>query len=456
MSRVPDPTAKGKERARFWADLRALSRPLLTYWLLMGVSLGVFCAAILRFNHAGKDFMALATIAASVVVATIVGQATAIARIRGWVVGLVVAVLWVLGGLFSAIMAASAGPLAIFIFLFVFLFPFFAAGGRYSLRAGRAFAGVWVPLMFVAGTVITVAEGTGRAKAWHAGDKYAIWDVATLGLFTVVLILILIFLVQREIHRLHLWRTASKAPRAVQADVKHTRGAMALSFRGWLLLILIGLLTTVAVAAISPYLFRTGDRDGGSGSGTQSVEPSDDPGTKKSDPSGDPIDLDELEKLMEKYGPLAQRAGSILGMLLMVLMLILLGLLVGWRPGKRLWTVQHGHRPMFKVSASGQIRNSWRLVEIALGDLGVQARPNEPAQQLYRRSLTALQGLRAGGAEVSELGQAAAIRDRVTYGLGIGSEDVALMQRVARWAYRTVWDRQGDWAQIKAMYRGLG
>jgi hypothetical protein len=454
VSRVPDPTAKSKERARFWADLRALSRPLLTYWLLMGVSLSVFCAAKLRFHHAPKDFMALGTIAACVVVATIVGQATAIARIRGWVVGLVASVLWVIGGLASAIMAAFAGPLALFAFLFVFLFPFFALGGRYSLRAGRAFAGVWVPLMFVAGTVITVAEGTGRAKAWHAGDKYAIWDLATLGLFTVVLILILIYLVQREIHRLHLWRTASKAPRAIQADVKHTRGAMALSFRGWLLLILIGLLTTVAVAAISPYLFRTGDRDGEGGTGTEQVS-SDDAG-EKPDPKADPTDMEELKKLMEKYGPVAERASSIIGMLLMVLMLVLLGLLVGWRPGKRLWTVQHGHRPMFKVTPSGQIRNSWRLVEIALGDLGVQARPNEPAQQLYHRSLPALQGLRAGGAEVSELGQAAAIRDRVSYGLGIGSEDVALMQRVARWAYRTVWDRQGDWAQIKAMYRGLG
>lgn len=454
MSRVPDLRGKAKERARFWADLRALSRPLLTYWLLMAVSLGVFSAAVLRFHHASKDFMVLGTIAACVVVATIVGQATAIARIRGWLVGLVATVLWVLGGMVTAIMAATAAPLAIFLFMFVFLFPFFAAGGRYSLRAGRAFAGVWVPLMFVAGTVITVAEGTGRAKAWHAGDKYAIWDLATLGLFTVVLILILIYLVQREIHRLHLWRTATKAPRAVQTDVKHTRGAMALSFRGWLLLILIGLLTTVAVAAISPYLFRTGDSDGERKSNTEQVASDD--AEEKPDPDGEPVNTDEFKKLMEKYGPVAERASSIIGMLLMVLVLVLLGLLVGWRPGKRLWTVQHGHRPMWKVSASGQIRNSWRLVEIALGDLGVQARPNEPAQQLYRRSLPALQGLRAGGAEVSELGQAAAIRDRVTYGLGIGSEDVALMQRVARWAYRTVWDRQGDWAQIKAMYRGLG
>jgi hypothetical protein len=40
--------------------------------------------------------------------------------------------------------------------------------------------------------------------------------------------------------------------------------------------------------------------------------------------------------------------------------------------------------------------------------------------------------------------------------LGIGPQGVVLMQRVARWAYRIVWDRQTDWAQIKAMDRSLG
>lgn len=95
---------------------------------------------------------------------------------------------------------------------------------------------------------------------------------------------------------------------------------------------------------------------------------------------------------------------------------------------RRVWTVRQGYRPVWPFSPLGRIRSSWRLVEVALGDLGAPARPNEAAD----------------------------IRDRVSYGWGIGRQDVVLMQRVAVWVYRIVWDRQTDWAQIKAMYRSLG
>ena len=453
MSRVPA-ADKAARRARFWADTRALGRPLSAYWCLMLIALGGFCGAVLLFHHTGKDMMALGTISLCVVTATLVGQATAIGRVRGWIVMVGLGVVWMAGSIFSIGVAQVAGPAAVFVFIFIFLFPYFTIGGRYSLRAGRTFAGIWVPLMFVCGAVIVVAEETGRAKAWHAGDKFAIWGPVTFALFVLVLLLVLVYLVQREVHRLHLWGSGERAPLAMHTKVQHKKGAMGISLRGWLLLILIGLLMSVAVAALSPYLFRTGKKDGEqrqSQSQSQSAEEDDRDWFKPR--SSAPEDL---EKLGERLAPVAKRAGSILSMLLMLLILLVVGLLVGWRPGRRLLTIRHCQRPLWEVSASDRIRQGWRLVEIALGDLGIPASPNEPAQQLYHRSGPALRRLAPEGAEVEELRQAAAIRDRVAYGLGVGPNDVELMDRVARWAYRTVWDRLGDWAQIKSLYRGLG
>lgn len=81
-------------------------------------------------------------------------------------------------------------------------------------------------------------------------------------------------------------------------------------------------------------------------------------------------------------------------------------------------TVQCGRSRLWAGSAAAGA--SWNL--------GVQARSNEAAD----------------------------IRDRVRYCLGIGLQDVVLMLRMAVWASRIVWDGQTDWAQIKAMYRSLG
>jgi len=61
----------------------------------------------------------------------------------------------------------------------------------------------------------------------------------------------------------------------------------------------------------------------------------------------------------------------------------------------------------------------------------------------------------SGDREIKGLHDAALIRDRVAYGLGVGPDDVALMDRVSRWAFDTVWERLGDRGQLKALYRGL-
>jgi hypothetical protein len=134
----------------------------------------------------------------------------------------------------------------------------------------------------------------------------------------------------------------------------------------------------------------------------------------------------------------------------------MLALLVFWRPLRRLMLVRHLRDPLFKVTSTARIENLWLLVEIALGDAGVIARPGEPAQSLVLRAAPTLEKLSSGHVVVHGLLDAAAVRDRVAYGLGLGPDDPARMEQVADDAYETVWSRLGDKGQLRALYRNLG
>jgi hypothetical protein len=43
----------------------------------------------------------------------------------------------------------------------------------------------------------------------------------------------------------------------------------------------------------------------------------------------------------------------------------------------------------------------------------------------------------------------------VRFGLGVSPKDVEVIERFARWAYDTVWERLGDGGQVRGMYRGI-
>ena len=75
---------------------------------------------------------------------------------------------------------------------------------------------------------------------------------------------------------------------------------------------------------------------------------------------------------------------------------------------------------------------------------------------LIERARPILARYSPGLAVIHGLEQAAEIRDRAAYGLGLGPDDERVMGQVAEWAYDTVWERLGDSVQLRAMYRGLG
>lgn len=451
----------------FGQRLREVARLLIIYWLFLFMMFAAFSLAILVDDPSAGSIGALAFFAGITVVGVLVGQLAALARLRDWVLYTNLAAFWTLGMALSVFTALAAGTLGAFIAAFVLLFPLFVIGGAWSLRAGRALVGTWVPLLYATACAIVVAENKGSVESWHQGDKWAIWDGYTLVVLVVCILLMLGFLIARETHRLQLWRHGPAAPLA--GTVRETGAARPrLSCLGWVLVAGLALFLSVGTAVLAPYLWRTGpgDRESDNGGG----EPVDEPYTQPDEPTEkaktekkpskvkerwDKARGDSDKEMSEATRPAPNQGLDPLMTLLTSLVLFLLLLFTFWRPARRLLLTRHFERALLRRSPTDRIRNGWRLVEIALGDAGVEPRPGEPAATLLRRALPVLQRISPAGVEVHGLAEAAEIRDRVEYGLGVHPEDVRQMERVARWTYHTVWDRLSEWERVKQVYRGI-
>ncbi len=452
----------------FGQRLREVARPLLVYWLFLFTMFAAFSLAILVHEPDPESFLALAFFAGITVAGVVVGQLAALARLRDWVLFGNLAAFWILGMAFSVFTAMAAGTLGAFIAIFVILFPLFVIGGAWSLRAGRALVGAWVPLVYATACAIVVAENKGSVENWHAGQKWAIWDGYTLVVLVVCILLMLGYLISRESHRLQLWRFGPSAPLA--GSVRESGAARPrLSCLGWVLVGGLAFFLSVGTAVLAPYLWRTGpgDREGEHGGG-EPIEQQEqqEQQSKKGEGKGKKKRSEVKERWDEARGdpdkerseaarPSPSQGLDPLMTLLTSLVLFLLLLLTFWRPSRRILLTRHFERPLVRRSPTDRIRNGWRLVEIALGDAGVEPRPGEPAATLLRRAWPVLTRISPSGVEVHGLAEAAEIRDRVEYGLGVHPEDVRRMERVARWTYHTVWDRLSEWERVKQVYRGI-
>jgi len=459
-------TAKQRARAELVDRVKELARPLLVYWCFLLVMFGAFSVAALLDDPSTEGVMFLGFFGLVTISSVGLGQVLALLRVRDWVLFALWGAIWA-GGMFFGVLGAisvgaAAGPLMILFFIYVFLGPMFMVAGAFSIRVGRAIFGAWVPLMYASGTAIIMAENSGRVADWHAGSKWAVWDVFTFGVLGLGIVLLLAFLVTREGHRLHLWR---RSPRGMgRGSIKETGAARPrLSCMGWGLIALLAVGLSVGTAAMAPYLWRTGSGDE---DGDNSYEGDSQDGDIRDQERGERGDStqERVERQVESVGeemqrnmqPVTDQGLDLLSTLLIMLLLCGLALLVFWRPVRRLLTVRHLRDPFWTVSATARIENGWRMVEIAMGDVGVPPRPGEPAVSLVLRAGPLLRRLDAGEVAVHGLEDAARVRDRIAYGLGVGPEDVALMNHVADWAYDTVWDRLGDRGQLRAMYRGIG
>jgi hypothetical protein len=477
--------------SRLWEEARELSRPLIAYWIFLLAMFGAFSLAVLWTEPSGGSVLALVCMGVPTVVCVALGQVLALLRVRDWVLFALWAFTWTFGVFFGVMGAAAvsfaAAPLAMLILCFVFLGPLFMMGGAWSLATNRTLYATWVPIIYASGTAIVMAESKGKVSAWQAGDKWVIWDLFTFSTLGVGIALMLAYLVSREGHRLHLWRRSERG--MMRGSVKEEGASRPrLSCLGWVLLCMMAAGLAVGTAAVAPFLWRTAPADEGKEQTDQKEQQQKDPKKdKKKDKKKKKKSKEEekrererqererrekqqsssmkdrarhkvdnvREEIEQNLQPAAQQGIDLLTTLLTVLAMLIAALIVFWRPIKRLLLVRHLRDPLLDVAPTTRIEDGWRLVEIAMGDAGVPVLPGEPAVSLARRAKPVLDRLTKGGLEVHGLEEAAWVRDRIVYGLGVGAGDLDLMVKVSHWAYDTVWDRLGDAGQIKALYRGL-
>lgn len=439
-----------------WRQARQAAIPILSWWTLLGCTWLTFAAVVLVTEGFDQDaLLGLAFITVPTFAGSALGQVLAFLRVRSWIVLVFGGACWAVA---FAVVPLGGGDVAALVGLFFFLLPISLTGGLWSLETNRAVWSLWLPMLLSTGAVILWSEHTGKDSEWFAGNKWAIWDLVTLLVLGITIVLGLLYLASRETQRLLLWRHGPRAP--LVATVPERRAGPRLSFFGVLALFALAVGLTVGTALVAPYLWRTGpaEREGEARSTDPAPVEAPRPsggcdGASSPPPTTPPPDPQSGEQLAERAVRAVQQASQALCFMVTLVMLGLTGILVGGPPMRRLLTVRYLRDPPGRVPATERIEQGWRLVEIALSDAGVGPRPGEDAQGLARRARPVLEKL--SPVPVHGLEEAAEVADRVRFGLGVGPDDVAVMERFSGWVYDTVWERLSDGEQVRCMYRPL-
>jgi hypothetical protein len=307
--------------ARWWIDTKALAWPVATYWLSTMAAFTLFFGLIIYGEGVDEETpLVIGIFGSSTAVGIAVGQIVGIARIRTW---LAVTVLGPLcfAGFFLGMYLEGSGlkDVGMFIGLFFFFAGMFMTAGLWSVRIHMGPLAAWAPLVYLVGCTIYIAEEiTNSDQYWHSGEKWRTFDVVSAPVLLAGVMMLLVFLVSRETHRLHLWRFAPKGPdlpRTVRRrdDLRGLAGLRTMlggraGCGGLLALILLGVALTAATAVVAPYLWRTGPRDGdGDGEIPPGVEDTDGDGVPDEaedvdgdgDPNNDDTDGDGIPDYMD-------------------------------------------------------------------------------------------------------------------------------------------------------------
>jgi hypothetical protein len=449
---------------RFWGDLRSLAVPVLAYWAINLVSVGIFSVAIaVSIGPTPEALIALAIIFGATAFGVIFGQICGLLRLRMWAV--LLAGTLTAGGLFGLTLATAAVPaVAGIVGLVWFFFPFCSLSGWLALQPNGAMCATFTPLLFITASIIFISERTGSVAYWFAGQKWAIWDIFTVPILFVSVAMVLVFLASREVHRLHHWQNAD-APDLVRT--RRTGSWIGGLFRSMGSVAVVGMLTvalTIGSALLAPYLWRTGPRDG---DGDQAEQPQPDPqpgsepqpqkGGKRRQqpqpqPDGEPIERGPGSPMSpEEMERAARQAGVSVLFLLLFALLALLSILVFGPPLRRTLFLTHLRRPLWPVPPTRHVQQSWWLVEVALGDLEVEMAPGDVPVALARKAIAKL----PGALVVEPIVEVATVADRVAFGLGIAPDDTMRARRQAEMAYEAIWSQLTELQKILAIYRWI-
>ena len=288
--------------------------------------------------------------------------------------------------------------------------------------------------------------------------KWMVWNAGTLIGFVISIVLLMIYLVIRENHRLFRWRNGPKTTIASE-EIRREEAKARLSVRGWIGIVVVASVLSLGVAIISPYLWQTVPRERGEEeiesayerrevdcenySGCSPPKECQEEYEKKESP--EPFSQEQMEQVIEQVAQFAW--------LLFIIVVLLIGSYFSFgRPSRRLFFVRHFRDPLWPISTTKEIENQWNLILIALADLGVHDLYGS-AQDVAERALPKLKEATGNSRKIPGLIEAAKIRDRVRYGLGVDAGDLKKMKRFANWVYDSVWNRLDNQQQIRSLFR---
>ena len=415
-----------KKRAEWVRDAKELARPALTYQAWVIVMLAVFDLVVFATEGFSSElFLMLGVLSVGTVVGVSLGQAMAIARLRGSFLGCM-GLVWLTLACLVTVPLAGLGAIGIVLVGLAWIIPVFVSGGVWSLASSRALFAAWIPVIYGTGAMFTLVNHSDGVERWESGNKLAIWSIGTALILFFTIALLLAYLVQRERHRLHLWRFG---PRALLAGSVTEKGAARprLTLFGWVAVIAVGLSLTAGTLLIAPYLFRTGHPERESQERSQQRQNTPQQGqTQPQEPQDQPQQEqnpgDELERAL-------QSIAQAMCPLLIGLFLIAGAGAVLIRPIRRLAIIEYLRKAPIPVAPTTRIRMGWRLIEIGLGDLGIESDSSIDASALIARHAKQLEAIDTD--LLKQLIEAARIRDRIAYGLGIEPGDVEKFARRA-------------------------
>lgn len=457
MSVPAETTARKRRWKRAWHELRSAAVPVVAFWGMTGLSLGLLIALYLLDQGVDEGLLVFLGLGVVTFVGIGLGQVAALLRIRSWFVVATVAFGWFAGISMLAAQPPVPEEVLLFFALAVMLGPLFALAGLWSLRVHMGLLATWAPLVYLTACIIVIAEQfTGSASRWFAGDKWAMWDVFSLPVLLAGVAFLLVYLAARERHRIALWRFAPGGPDLPDNAVEVRRGTSWL--RGGCSRALVAIVLAVVLAAgtalAAPYLWRSAPADSGGDGPTHQPQPQPEPPDappnqgcnqqQQQQQGPQPMDPQQVQEVVKQAGI------SILALIL-TLFLGLLGMMVFIPPLRRALLLRHLRRPLWPVPPTRQVLQAWRVVEIALADIGIQRRPGDSAEALVQRAIQSL----PPDVDHTALRRCAALADRVLFGLGVDPSDPEEARRTAEMAYQVVWELLGEGGRIKAVYRFL-
>jgi hypothetical protein len=420
----------------FFQALRLAWRPALAYFVFTVGGMMALFGSVLWYRGADK-FLGVFLGCLAGVAGIVCGMLVALLRART----LPVAIVGSISAFIAIWLIALAHPpfseeIMIGIVFFCFAFPC----GILSLQhRWELFASFWPAVGWIGGVFVIINNEHMVAK-WEQ-DKVTAWLPVPLFFLACFLVLWLVFLSSKQAMRVELWQSLSGA---VARRISKKAVVGAIPRKNILPMLFAAALLFGLVAALSPYLWRTGkgDQDGKGGGKPQDGQvqkPSDGDEGKDQKP-GPQVDGEAIVQQMKELASAAKNTAIHLWPLLLLLLL--------YRPAKRALLNTHLLTPVVPTPPTERIDNNWEYVRIAAEDAGVVPAPSDSVEQLLVR-------IRAKGLGGPALARAAEIYARTRYGFTVGRGDPIAMRQHAIEAGKELRRNLEPWHAVRNWWRRL-